>query len=49
MIIVIGATGFIGTYLLDQLVKDGVDVLACGRSKVGEKIIIKVKEYHLCD
>jgi len=28
MIIVIGATGFIGTYLIDQLVKEGVDVLA---------------------
>ena len=37
MIIVIGATGFIGTYLIDQLVKDGVDVLACGRSKAGEE------------
>ena len=37
MIIVTGATGFIGTYLIDQLVKDGVDVLACGRSKAGEE------------
>ena len=37
MIIVIGATGFIGTYLIDQLVKEGVDVLACGRSKAGEE------------
>lgn len=36
MIIVTGATGFIGTYLVDQLVKDGVDVLATGRSKLGE-------------
>ena len=37
MIIVIGATGFIGTYLIDQLVKEGVDVLASGRSKAGEE------------
>ena len=37
MIIVIGATGFIGTYLIDQLVEEGVDVLACGRSKAGEE------------
>lgn len=37
MIIVIGTTGFIGTYLLDQLVKYCVDVLACGRNKAGEE------------
>lgn len=36
MIIVTGATGFIGTYLVDQLVKEGVDVLAMGTSKTGE-------------
>ncbi len=36
MIIVTGATGLIGTYLIDQLVKDGVEVLATGRSKLGE-------------
>lgn len=35
MIVVTGATGFIGTYLVDQLVKDGFDVLATGRSKAG--------------
>lgn len=36
MIIVTGATGLIGTYLVDQLIKDGVDVLATGRNKLGE-------------
>ena len=35
-ILVTGATGFIGTYLVDQLVKEGVDVVAIGRSKDGE-------------
>ena len=33
MIIVTGATGFIGRYLVDQLVTDGVEVLATGRSE----------------
>ena len=32
MIIVTGATGFVGRYLVDQLVKDGVEVVATGRS-----------------
>ncbi|MDD5509199.1 MAG: NAD(P)-dependent oxidoreductase [Dehalococcoidales bacterium] len=36
MIIVTGATGLIGTYLIDQLVKDGVEVLATGKSGIGE-------------
>jgi len=36
MILVTGATGFIGTYLVDQLVKDGVDVLATGRDVIGQ-------------
>lgn len=36
MILITGATGNIGTYLVEQLVKDGVDVLATGRSKIGE-------------
>jgi UDP-glucose 4-epimerase len=36
MIIVTGATGFIGRYLVDQLVKDGVEVLATVRSERGE-------------
>lgn len=36
MIIVTGATGFIGRYLVDQLVEDGVEVLATGRSERGE-------------
>jgi len=35
-ILVTGATGFIGTYLVDWLVKDGVDVVATGRRKDGE-------------
>ena len=33
---VTGATGFVGTYLVDQLVKEGVDVLATGRSAIGQ-------------
>ena len=37
MIIVTGATGFVGRYLVDQLVRDGFDVLATGRSKAGEE------------
>jgi UDP-glucose 4-epimerase len=37
MIIVTGATGLIGAYLVTQLVKDGMDVLATGRSKAGEE------------
>ena len=36
MILVTGATGFVGRYLVDQLVKDGVEVLATGRSEKGE-------------
>lgn len=37
MIIVTGATGFVGRYLVDQLVTDGFDVLATGRSQAGEE------------
>ena len=36
MIIVFGAAGFIGTYLVDQLVKEGFDVLATDISELGE-------------
>jgi len=36
MIIVTGATGFIGNYLIESLAKKGIDVLAIGRSKEGE-------------
>ena len=36
MIIVTGATGFIGTYLVDQLVRENIQVLATGKSKSGE-------------
>lgn len=35
MIIVTGATGFVGTYLVDRLVEDGNEVLAVGRSAAG--------------
>jgi UDP-glucose 4-epimerase len=35
-ILVTGSTGFIGTYIVDQLVKDGADVIAIGRSNEGE-------------
>jgi len=37
MIIVTGAAGFVGRYLVDQLVGDGFDVLATGRSQAGEE------------
>lgn len=37
MIIVTGATGFIGRYLVEQLTKDNVDVLATGRDIKGQK------------
>ena len=36
MIIVFGAAGFIGTYFIDKLVHDGVDVLAVDKCKIGE-------------
>lgn len=36
MIIITGATGFIGTYLVDRLINDGVEVLATDRSEMGE-------------
>jgi UDP-glucose 4-epimerase len=34
MVIVFGAGGFIGTYLIDQLVADGLDVIACDISEI---------------
>jgi len=37
MIVVTGATGFVGRYLIDRLVRDGFDVLATGRTKAGEE------------
>ncbi|MGD0780432.1 MAG: NAD(P)-dependent oxidoreductase [Dehalococcoidales bacterium] len=37
MIIVTGAAGFVGRYLVDQLIKDGVEVLATARSQAGEQ------------
>jgi len=36
MIVVTGATGFVGTYLVDQLVQENVDVVAVGKSRNGE-------------
>lgn len=36
MIVVTGATGFIGSYLVNQLVRDNVEVLATGRSEKKE-------------
>jgi UDP-glucose 4-epimerase len=36
MIIVFGAEGFIGTYLVEELVSEGFDVLAVGLDKLGE-------------
>lgn len=35
MIVVIGATGFLGTYLIKELKRQGVDVLAVGKSALG--------------
>ncbi len=37
MIVVTGATGFIGRYLIDRLVRDGFSVLATGRTRAGEE------------
>jgi UDP-glucose 4-epimerase len=36
MVIVFGAGGFIGTYLIDQLVTDGKDVVACDISEIAK-------------
>ena len=36
MIMVTGASGFIGRYLVDRLIKDGIEVLATGRSEKGK-------------
>lgn len=36
MIVVFGAAGFIGTYLVDQLVKEGFSVLAVDKCNIGE-------------
>lgn len=37
MIVVTGATGYIGGYLVDELFKERFDVMAVGRSKAGEE------------
>jgi UDP-glucose 4-epimerase len=39
MVIVIGATGFIGTYTVEALVKDGQQVIATGRNRKMEKLL----------
>ena len=39
MIVVIGATGFIGMYTVDELIKAGKDVVATGRNeRLGAKL-----------
>ena len=39
MILVIGATGFVGMYTVDRLLSDGKEVVATGRNKkLGEKL-----------
>lgn len=37
MILVTGATGFIGAYLVDELVRKGYDVIATGRNKFAQE------------
>jgi UDP-glucose 4-epimerase len=37
MIVVTGATGFLGRYLVDHLVEAGEEVVACGRNRVYEQ------------
>jgi len=37
MIVVIGASGFIGTYLTDELLSEGYEVIATGRNKVAKE------------
>jgi len=36
MIVVFGAEGFVGTYLVEELISEGFDVLAVGLDKLGE-------------
>jgi len=43
MIIVLGADGFIGTYLVDQLIRDGFNVLATDISRIGGRLHKKQK------
>ena len=43
MIVVIGASGFIGSYLVDELVRRRFDVLATGRNKAAEEYYINIK------
>jgi len=37
MFLIIGASGFIGTYLMDELVKQNIDVIATGRNVAAKK------------
>lgn len=39
MIAILGATGFIGTYLVDKLISEGKEVIACGRN-------LEAKDYY---
>lgn len=43
MIIVFGAEGFVGTYLVEELVNEGFDVLATGLDKLGERYYTRRK------
>lgn len=36
MILITGATGFIGAYLVDEMIREGFDVLATGRNRAAE-------------
>lgn len=49
MVIVFGAAGFIGTYLIDQLIKEKCDVIAAGRSELGASYYKKlgIPFYHI--
>jgi len=42
MILITGATGFIGAYLVDEMVREGFDVLATGRNKAAESYYKKM-------
>ena len=39
MVVVIGATGFIGLYTVEKLIKEGYQVLGTGRNKVAGEIL----------
>ena len=39
MVIIIGATGFVGMYTTEAFLKSGFDVLACGRNRVAGELL----------